>query len=62
MVACKVKSDIDSRAMQRLQTAGHAVKTATEHLVNAARQAIVDDKRALVISDRMVTGIAQVIK
>uniref|UniRef100_A0A915D6V7 I/LWEQ domain-containing protein n=1 Tax=Ditylenchus dipsaci TaxID=166011 RepID=A0A915D6V7_9BILA len=60
LVACKVKSDIDSRAMQRLQTAGHAVKTATEHLVAAARQAITEDERTLIISDRMVTGIAQV--
>lgn len=46
--------------MQRLQTAGHAVKTATEHLVNAARQSVTEDERTLVISDRMVTGIAQV--
>jgi hypothetical protein len=52
LVACKVKSDLDSRAMQRLQSAGHAVKTSTEHLVNAARQAITEeDCRGLVISD-----------
>jgi len=38
--------------MQRLQSAGHAVKVATEHLVNAARQAITEnDCRGLVISD-----------
>uniref|UniRef100_A0A1I8B0U2 I/LWEQ domain-containing protein n=1 Tax=Meloidogyne hapla TaxID=6305 RepID=A0A1I8B0U2_MELHA len=61
LVACKVKSDIGSSAMQRLQSAGHAVKVATEHLVNAARQSITEnDCRGLVISDRMVTGIAQV--
>jgi hypothetical protein len=61
LVACKVKSDIGSSAMQRLQSAGHAVKVATEHLVNAARQAITEnDCRGLIISDRMVTGIAQV--
>lgn len=60
MVACRVKADIDSRAMQRLQSAGHAVKTATEHLVIAARQAMPEDDRTLVISQRMVTGIAQV--
>jgi talin len=61
--------------MQRLQAAGHAVKTATEHLVRArahthaharvqvraAKQSIeADDERTLVISQRMVTGIAQV--
>lgn len=46
--------------MQRLQSAGHAVKTATEHLVTAARSAIHEDERALVISQRMVSGIAQV--
>lgn len=46
--------------MQRLQSAGHAVKTATEHLVMAARSAIHEDERTLVISQRMVSGIAQV--
>lgn len=61
LMACKVKSDTDSRARQRLQSAGMAVKTATEHLVNAAKQAITEEeKRTLVISDRMVNGIAQV--
>uniref|UniRef100_A0A8R1TSD6 FERM domain-containing protein n=1 Tax=Onchocerca volvulus TaxID=6282 RepID=A0A8R1TSD6_ONCVO len=60
LVACKVKSDLDSRAMQRLQSAGHAVKTATEHLVMAARSAIHEDERTLIISQRMVSGIAQV--
>ncbi|KAK0407513.1 hypothetical protein QR680_019234 [Steinernema hermaphroditum] len=60
LVACKVKADQDSRAMQRLQSAGHAVKTATEHLVMAARQATHEDERPLVISQRMVSGIAQV--
>uniref|UniRef100_A0A0N4ZUP8 FERM domain-containing protein n=1 Tax=Parastrongyloides trichosuri TaxID=131310 RepID=A0A0N4ZUP8_PARTI len=60
LVACKVKSDLNSRAMQRLQSAGLAVKTATEHLVNAAKQSITEDERALIISQKMVTGIAQV--
>ncbi|KAL3090978.1 hypothetical protein niasHS_007353 [Heterodera schachtii] len=60
LVACKVKCDLNSRAMQRLQSAGHAVKTATEHLVNAARQAITqEDCRGLVISEKIVTGITQ---
>ncbi|VDN06084.1 unnamed protein product [Thelazia callipaeda] len=60
LVACKVKSDLDSRAMQRLQSAGHAVKTATEHLVMAARSALHEDERTFIISQRMVSGIAQV--
>uniref|UniRef100_A0A914HYR3 Talin n=1 Tax=Globodera rostochiensis TaxID=31243 RepID=A0A914HYR3_GLORO len=60
LVACKVKCDLNSRAMQRLQSAGHAVKTATEHLVNAARQAITqEDCRGLIISQKIVTGITQ---
>lgn len=60
LVACKVKSDINSTAKQRLQSAGHAVKVATEHLVAAARQAVPQDDRSLVISQRMVSSIAQV--
>lgn len=47
--------------MQRLQAAGNAVKVATEHLVRAARQAIdAEEERMVIISDRMVSGIAQV--
>uniref|UniRef100_A0A0K0EJV8 FERM domain-containing protein n=1 Tax=Strongyloides stercoralis TaxID=6248 RepID=A0A0K0EJV8_STRER len=60
LVACKVKADLNSRAMQRLQTAGLAVKTATEHLVNAAKQSITEDDTALIISQNMVKGISQV--
>jgi talin len=60
LVACKVKSDINSTAKQRLQSAGHAVKVATEHLVAAARQAVPQDDRTLVISQQMVSSIAQV--
>uniref|UniRef100_A0A0N5BME0 FERM domain-containing protein n=1 Tax=Strongyloides papillosus TaxID=174720 RepID=A0A0N5BME0_STREA len=60
LVACKVKADLNSRAMQRLQTAGLAVKTATEHLVNAAKQSITQDDTALIISQHMVKGISQV--
>lgn len=52
---------MNSKAMQRLQAAGNAVKIATEHLVRAAKQAIeAEDERTLVISQRMVSGIAQV--
>ncbi|KRZ04679.1 Talin-1 [Trichinella zimbabwensis] len=62
LVACKVKADMNSKVMRRLQAAGNAVKTATEHLVRAARQAIeIEDERTLIISQRMVSGIAQVL-
>uniref|UniRef100_A0A914UKX2 Talin 1 n=1 Tax=Plectus sambesii TaxID=2011161 RepID=A0A914UKX2_9BILA len=61
LVACKVKADQNSMSMRRLQGAGHAVKTATEHLVHAAKKAIeAEDERTLIISQRMVSGIAQV--
>ena len=61
LVACKVKADVNSKPMHRLQEAGQAVKTATEHLVRAARASIeAEDERQLVISTRMVGGIAQV--
>ncbi|XP_003372683.1 putative I/LWEQ domain protein, partial [Trichinella spiralis] len=56
LVACKVKADMNSKVMRRLQAAGNAVKTATEHLVRAARQAIeIEDERTLIISQRMCT-------
>ncbi|KHJ45469.1 I/LWEQ domain protein [Trichuris suis] len=62
LVACKVKADMNSKVMRRLQAAGNAVKTATEHLVRAAKQAIeIEDERTLIISQRMVSGIAQVL-
>ncbi|KAL6731024.1 hypothetical protein Aduo_001938 [Ancylostoma duodenale] len=60
LVACNVKADMDSQARRRLQAAGHAVKTATERLVSSARQNVVEDERNIVISDRLVSGIAQV--
>ncbi|KHJ97749.1 I/LWEQ domain protein [Oesophagostomum dentatum] len=60
LVACNVKADMDSQARRRLQAAGHAVKTATERLVSSARQNVIEDERNIVISDRLVSGIAQV--
>ncbi|CAJ0573825.1 unnamed protein product, partial [Mesorhabditis spiculigera] len=61
LMACNVKADGDSQARSRLQTAGHAVKTATERLVNAARHAAAaEDERHFVISEKLVSGIAQV--
>lgn len=35
-------------------------QTATERLVTSARQNVIEDERNIVISDRLVTGIAQV--
>lgn len=61
MVACRVRSDPESHGMRRLQSAGHAVRVATERLVKeASDKAAAEDERLLVISDRMVSGIAQV--
>jgi talin len=61
MVACRVRADPDSHGMRRLQSAGHAVRVATERLVKeASEKAAAEDDRLLVISDRMVSGIAQV--
>ncbi|XP_064596457.1 talin-1-like [Liolophura sinensis] len=61
LVACKVKADPNSIAMQRLQAAGNAVKRATEALVRAAQQAKEwqEDEENLTINKRMVGGIAQ---
>lgn len=61
LIACNVKADIDSQARKRLQAAGHAVKTSTERLVEAARHAVIQDERNIIIADRMVHGIAQVL-
>uniref|UniRef100_A0A8R1I2S5 I/LWEQ domain-containing protein n=2 Tax=Caenorhabditis japonica TaxID=281687 RepID=A0A8R1I2S5_CAEJA len=60
LVACNVKADMDSQAKRRLQAAGQAVKNAAEKLVQSARQVISRDDRNIVISDRLVSGIAQV--
>ncbi|XP_041355718.1 talin-1-like [Gigantopelta aegis] len=60
LMACKVKADPGSVAMNRLQHAGNAVKRATEALVQAAQQSKeheTDD--SLMINKRMVGGIAQ---
>lgn len=60
LVACKVKADPESQAMKRLQSAGNAVKKATDNLVRAAQQAIEqEEEQSLVISKRRVQGITQ---
>ncbi|KAL8568329.1 hypothetical protein ACOMHN_040902 [Nucella lapillus] len=61
LMACKVKADPGSVAMQRLQAAGNAVKRASEALVKAAQQEreVQDEEESLTVNKRMVGGIAQ---
>ncbi|XP_007441071.1 talin-1 isoform X1 [Python bivittatus] len=64
LVACKVKADQDSEAMKRLQAAGNAVKRASDNLVKAAQKAAAfqdDENETVVVKERMVGGIAQII-
>ncbi|XP_060579795.1 talin-1-like isoform X4 [Ruditapes philippinarum] len=63
LVACRVKADPGSKAMQRLQSAGNAVKRATEALVASAHQAKAyqEEEESVTINQRMVGGIAQVL-
>ncbi|CAG5116695.1 unnamed protein product, partial [Candidula unifasciata] len=64
LMACKVKAEPGSKAMQRLQAAGNAVKRATETLVRAAQQTREhqDDESSLTVNKRMVEGIAEEIQ
>ena len=60
LVACQVKADPESQAMKRLQSAGNAVKKASDNLVRTAQQAInQEEEHNLVISKRRVQGITQ---
>nr|XP_023649582.1 talin-1-like [Paramormyrops kingsleyae] len=63
LVACKVKADQDSQTMKRLQAAGNAVKRASDNLVKAAQKAAFDvhDDQDVVVKNKMVGGIAQII-
>ncbi|XP_077202774.1 talin-1 isoform X2 [Paroedura picta] len=64
LVACKVKADQDSEAMKRLQAAGNAVKRASDNLVKAAQKAAAfqdHENETVVVNDKMVGGIAQII-
>ncbi|XP_069780289.1 talin-1 [Narcine bancroftii] len=64
LVACKVKADQDSEAMKRLQTAGNAVKRASDNLVKAAQKAAAfneHEEENVVVKSKMVGGIAQII-
>ncbi|KAF5907482.1 talin-2 isoform X2, partial [Clarias magur] len=61
LVACKVKANQDSEAMRRLQTAGNAVKRASDNLVKAAQKAAFDkaEDDSVVVKTKFVGGIAQ---
>lgn len=60
LVACKVKADPESKAMKKLQSAGNAIKQATDNLVKACQHSLGnDEERNLVINKHMVGGIAQ---
>lgn len=61
LVACKVKSDLTSQAMKRLQHAGNAIKRATDALVRAAQQAVEvnDEDQYLELNTKFVGSIAQ---
>eukprot|EP00918_Siedleckia_nematoides_P008431 GHVU01018303.1.p1 GENE.GHVU01018303.1~~GHVU01018303.1.p1 ORF type:complete len:337 (+),score=52.29 GHVU01018303.1:257-1267(+) len=63
LVACKVKADVDSVAMRRLQAAGNAVKRATELLVREAQKSGSgsQEEGSIPINQRMVGGLAQII-
>ncbi|XP_053370566.1 talin-2 [Clarias gariepinus] len=63
LVACKVKANQDSEAMRRLQTAGNAVKRASDNLVKAAQKAAFDkaEDDSVVVKTKFVGGIAQII-
>ncbi|XP_014674038.1 PREDICTED: talin-2-like [Priapulus caudatus] len=60
LVACKVKMHSDSPTMIRLQTAGNAVKKASDLLVQAAQETQEwETDRYILINKRLVGGIAQ---
>ena len=61
LVACKVKSELTSQAMKRLQHAGNAIKRATDALVRAAQQAVEvnDEDQYLELNTKFVGSIAQ---
>ncbi|KAJ4445576.1 hypothetical protein ANN_12257 [Periplaneta americana] len=60
ILACKVKADPDADSTKRLQSAGNAVKRATDSLVKAAQQAMKqEEQRSLVLDTGMVPRIKQ---
>jgi talin len=63
LVACMVKADPNSVAMRRLQSAGNAVKRATEALVREAKQAKgrAVEETNVTVKQSMVSDMAQII-
>lgn len=64
LLACRVKSDLHSTAMKRLQEAGNTVKRATDNLVRAARSQNSEwtcETSSVHISTSRVDGMAQLI-
>jgi talin len=63
LVACMVKADPNSVAMRRLQSAGNAVKRATEALVREAKQAKVQtvEETCVTVKQSMVSDMKQII-
>ncbi|CAF0748960.1 unnamed protein product [Brachionus calyciflorus] len=61
LVACKVKSDMTSQAMKRLQHAGNAIKRATDALVRAAQQAVDvnEEDQMIQLNTKFVGSMAQ---
>ena len=61
LVACKVKADLTSQAMKRLQHAGNAIKRATDALVRSAQQAvdINEEDQYLELNTKFVGSMAQ---
>jgi talin len=64
LVACKVKADLTSQAMKRLQHAGNAIKRATDALVRSAQQAvdISEEDQYLELNTKFVGSMAQEIQ
>lgn len=61
LVACKVKADITSQAMKRLQHAGNAIKRATDALVRSAQKAVEggEEDQFLELNTKFVGSMAQ---
>lgn len=61
LVACKVKADLTSQAMKRLQHAGNAIKRATDALVRSAQQAVDvnEEDQYLELNTKFVGSMAQ---
>lgn len=61
LVACKVKADMNSQSMKRLQHAGNAIKRATDALVRSAQQAVDvnEEDQIIELNQKFVGSMAQ---